>query len=1137
MSQLSFFVAPRLKAAALVLAVASLAAPALLAAPAPVAPAAPRFLRQPSISADGGQIVFTYRGDLWKVSSQGGAARQLTSHPAYDTAPVFSPDGKQVAFASDRHGQLDVFVMDAGGGEARRLTFNSADDLPSSFSADGKQIYFTSGRLDAPDAYLTRMRANETYAVDAAGGRAQMLLTTPADSLRPSPDGRFLAYHDQKGFEDVFRKHHTSSVARDLWLFEPKTGRHQQLTTWKGEDRQPAFVDGGKALAFLSERDGSFNVYQMPLGPGAGPDQLASPGEAKALTHFKQHPVRYLSAAGNGTLAFNILGDLYVMPPGGEAKKLEIEILADRQTNERRLTTVTEGATEFAISPLGDEVAFVVRGEIFAASIEHGTTRRLTNTPQQERSLSFAPDGRSLYFAAERGDSWDILKTSIVREDEDRFFEATSLKEEVVAGGPGEQFQPVVSPDGKSLAYLHDRDELRVRSLEAGGDKAAGDRIVVPARQNYSYQDGDIEYGFSPDSRWLAATYYGYQRWINEVGLIDLEKNQLVNLTDSGYHEGAPLWSPDGRALLFFSDREGKRAHGSHSVDGDIYSLAVDSAAFDRARLSVEELERLKKKEEDGEEDGKSGGKDGDKGGKGKGDQKKKPVKPIAFELEGRDARLNRLTLSSAPIADYDVSPDGESVVYIAKVEENWDVYLTKWRDRESSRLVELGDEQPGQVAFNADGDKVVVQKGDGKLVYLEVEGSGKKKNGNGGGGGGGGKPSAKPIAFKGELQIDPVAERRYFFDHAWRQVEQKFYQANLHGADWPALREAYGAYLADLATPRDFVELLSEMLGELNASHTGSRYRPKPAADGDRTASLGLIYDPKDRGAGLLVAELLPRGPAKRAGSKIAPGVRLLSIDGIEIGDKTDPAMLLNRKEGQRVLLGFKDAKGQAFEEVVKPISLREEGELLYERFVDREVKLVEKLSGGRIGYVHVAGMNDPSFRRFYRDALGRASDKEALIVDTRGNGGGWLHDDLVSFLEGRQYLRFQPRNKTVGEFGNEPLQRWSRPSVVVQNEENYSDAHVFPYVYQHLKVGKLIGSPVAGTGTAVWWERQIDGETVFGIPQVGLVTEDGKYLENLDLQPDVLVRNDPESVNRGHDRQIEKAVEVLLQELGPKK
>ena len=1084
------------------------------------------FFRQPAISPDGKELAFTYRGDIWLVPTAGGAARQLTSHPAWDAAPCFSPDGKKIAFASDRYGQLDVFVMDTAGGEARRLTYHSADDLPSSFSADGRQVYFSSGRLDAPEAYLTRLRATELYAVSADGGRAEMLLTTPADSARPSPDGRFLAYHDQKGLEDAFRKHHTSSVARDLWLYEPKSGRHQRLTDWKGEDRQPTFVDGGQSIVFLSERGGSFNVFKMSLLPGAGPGELVSVGAAAALTHFGPDPVRYLSAAQDGTLAFNVLGDLYVMPPGGEPRRLEVNLRADRQVNDKRILTLTDGATEFAIAPAGDEVAFVVRGEIFAASIEHGTTRRLTNTPQQERSLSFAPDGRSLYFAAERGESWDIYKVSLTRADEERFFEATALAEELVVSGPAEQFQPLVSPDGKKLAYLENRDTLKVRDLEKGSET-----VVIPAANNYSYQDGDIEYDFAPDSRWLAATYYGHQRWVNEVALVELGPNQLTNLTDSGYFEASPRWSADGKALLFTSDRDGRRSHGGQGAESDVYAMAVDAAAFDRARLSAEELERLTKKEEDA----KGGGEKGKDGKDGKTiKEEKKPVAPISFELAGREARLRRLTLSSAPIGDYDVSPDGEAVVYVAQVEDSWDLWLSKWRDREVSRLAELGDENPGEVAFSADGKKVVVLKGDGKLLYLDVEGllgGGKKKGGDGNGGG---KSGAKPISWRAELEVDPVAERQYFFAHAWRQVQAKFYQANLHGADWATLRSTYGRFVADLSQPRDFVELLSEMLGELNASHTGGRYRPKPAPDGDRTASLGLLYDPKDQKAGLLVTEVLPRSPASQAGSKIVPGVRLLKIDGREIGTNLDPAALLNRKEGQRTLLSLVDAKGQAFEEVIKPISQREEQELLYERFVNRMVSLTEKLSGGRVGYVHVAGMNEPSYRRFYRDALGRNSDKEALIVDTRGNGGGWLHDDLIRFLEGRPYLRFLPRGKNLGDFGNEPLQRWSRPSVVLQNEENYSDAHVFPYAYQHLGVGKLIGSPVAGTGTAVWWERQIDGETVFGIPQVGLITDDGKYLENLDLQPDIEVRNDPESVNRGEDRQLQKAVEVLLEQLG---
>lgn len=1087
-------------------------------------PATNRFLRQPAISPDGSVIAFTYRGDLWTVPSGGGEARRLTSHPAWETAPVFSPDGKKLAFASDRHGQLDVFVMDAAGGEPQRLTYHSADDLPATFSPDNARIYFNSGRVDAPNAYLTRLRSPELYSVAVSGGRAEMVLTTPTEALSFSPDGRFAVYHDLKGFEDPLRKHHTSSVARDLWIFEPGSGRHQKLTDFKGEDRHPVFVDGGRAIAFLSEREGSFNVFKMPLQTAAG-TALVQVGAATPLTRFGPHPVRHLTAASDGTLAFGVLGEIYVLAPGGEPRKLEISIRADRQVNDQRVQIATDGATEFAISPHGDEMAFVVRGEIFAASIEHGTTRRLTSTPQQERSLSFTPDGRTLYFAAERGESWDIHRVSLARENEERFFEATALREELVVSTAAEEFQPVVSPDGKWLAYLENRDALQLRNLETGAT-----RNLIPAERNYSYQDGDIEYDFAPDSRWLAATYFGFNRWVGEVALVDLEKNLVHNLSESGYQEGTPQWSPDGSALFFLSDREGRRLHGGQGADGDVFAMAVDTAAFDRARLTVEELERLTQKDKDMEEDG-----DGKNGGKGK--KEKKKVEPIQFELEGRQARLTRATLHSAPINDYDVAPDGEAVVFIAQVEDKWDLWLAKWREGESSRLAELGDEQPGRVAFSSDGKKVVVQKGDGRLLYVDVENLlGKKKNGEGGGNGGGGKGGAKPIAYKAELEIDPVAERQYFFDHAWRQVRQKFYQENLHGADWPALRQTYGAFVADIAHPRDFAELLSEMLGELNASHTGARYRPRPAPDADRTASLGLLFDPQDRGPGLLVTEILPRSPAKKAGSNLAPGVRILTIDGEEIGSNLDPAALLNRKEGQRVLLGLKDAQGKTFDEVIKPISLREEQELLYERFLLRLSALTEKLSGGRVGYVHVAGMNDPSFRRFYREALGHNSDKEALIVDTRGNGGGWLHDDLVSFLEGRPWGQFQPRGKKVGDFGGEPMQRWARPSVVLQNEENYSDAHVFPYAYQQLGIGKLIGSPVAGTGTAVWWERQIDGETVFGIPQVGIVTKDGKYLENLDLMPDIEVYNDPESVNRGEDRQLQKAVEELLRQLGAK-
>ncbi|MEO1086830.1 MAG: S41 family peptidase, partial [Acidobacteriota bacterium] len=282
-----------------------------------------------------------------------------------------------------------------------------------------------------------------------------------------------------------------------------------------------------------------------------------------------------------------------------------------------------------------------------------------------------------------------------------------------------------------------------------------------------------------------------------------------------------------------------------------------------------------------------------------------------------------------------------------------------------------------------------------------------------------------------------------------------------------------------------------------------------------------------------LTVADVLKRGPADRADSQFAPGTVITHIDGVALGDDVNPWSLLDRKAGERVRLKAKSASGEVFEEVIKAIPERRERRLRYLRWMERLRDLTDELSGGRVGYVHVEGMNDPSFRSFYQETLGRQSDKDALIVDTRYNGGGWLHDDLAAFLQGEDYLTVVPRDKEPGSFGAESFERWNRPVAVVTNESNYSDAFIFPWTFRELGLGKLVGMPVAATGTAVWWERLIDPNIVFGIPQVGMIDSEGSYMENFDLVPDVLVKNDAESVARGEDKQIAAAVKVLLEDL----
>jgi C-terminal processing protease CtpA/Prc len=388
----------------------------------------------------------------------------------------------------------------------------------------------------------------------------------------------------------------------------------------------------------------------------------------------------------------------------------------------------------------------------------------------------------------------------------------------------------------------------------------------------------------------------------------------------------------------------------------------------------------------------------------------------------------------------------------------------------------------------------------------------------------------AEPLAFSAELNLDGAAERAYMFDHVWRQTQAKLYTTDMGGVDWAYYRQVYERQLPFVSNDEDFAELLSEMLGELNVSHTGSGYTGHPA-NADATAQLGAFYDSAYTGAGLKVAEViegspLEAGPAPRGRRH---GDREDRRRGHRPGGEVDS--LLNQKAGKRVLLSvFDPAKGQRFEQVVKPIATGAQNELLYQRWVKRERALVDKLSGGRIGYVHVRGMDDKSYRHTYSELLGRDSGKEAVIVDTRFNGGGNLHDELATLLSGKRYLQFVPRGQ---ELGWEPTGKWTKPSLVLISESNYSDAHLFPWTYHHLGIGKLVGMPVAGTGTAVWWETLQDPDLYFGIPEVGFRDAQGNYMEKALIQPDVQVANDPARIVRGEDQQLEAGVQELLKGL----
>jgi len=1060
----------------------------------------PLWLRSTAISPDGQTILLTYKGDIYSVPASGGTAVPLTLSESYEFAPVWSHDGKSIAFASDRYGNFDVFVMPSTGGEARRLTFHSNREIPSSFTANDGAVLFSATRQDpAANVQFPISLMSELYSVPVGGGRVSQVLPVPALDATVNSSGDKLIYHDIKGYESDWRKHHTSSVTRDIWVYDFKTRKYAQLSRFKGEDRNPVFDSNDNDFYYLSEQGGSFNIYKS---------SLSDPSRNTPLTKFSRHPVRFLSRSTGNTLCFSYDGEVYTMQPGGEPRKVPIRIAADGRTTLDKIVPVNDNFSELKLSPNGKEFAYVFRGEIFVTSMEGGITKRITNTPWQERSVSFSPDGRSLVYAAEIENNWNVYTTTIARNEEPYFYVSTALKEEPVVASVAEEYQPAFSPDGKEVAYLENRVILKVINLASKTT-----RTIVPAAMNYSYADGDQYYQWSPDGKWFLIQYGLPERiFTPEVGLVSSDgKGEIHDLTLSGYDDVVPKWVMDGKMMIWGSNREGTRQQGGDAVSGDVFGMFFTKEAFDRFKLSKEDFALLKEQEEKKEKEKKEAEEKAKEGKKGKESSASKvdtAKKEVVIDWNSLTERKSKLTVHTSPANDWFLSRDGEKLYYLTSFDKGNDLWVTELRTGETKLFVKLGAQRTS-MELSADG-KFFLLLADGKPVKVDT-GSGK----------------AEPVKVSGEMVLRQAIERNYIFDHSWRQFKEKFYVADMQGVDWDLYYKEYKKFLPFINNNYDFAEMLSEMLGEINASHTGCYFRSgQPNAD--QTAALGLFYDYGFSGNGQKIAEEVEGGPLDKASSRIKAGHIIEKIDGQLLTDSLDFYQTLNRKVGKLTLLSVYDpATDTRWEETVKPISGGAENELLYKRWVNNRRKEVEQLSGGKIGYVHVRAMDDASIRTVFEEALGRNLGKQAIIIDTRFNGGGNIHEQLSDFLSGKKYIDIIPHGQYVG---SEPYDKWMKPSIVLVGESNYSDAHLFPVAYKLKGVGKTLGMPIPGTGTFVWWEPQIDPTLVFGIPMGGWRTLDGKFCENNQMEPDIKVRNEPDILTGGRDQQIEEAVKELM-------
>lgn len=1054
----------------------------------------PLWLRDVRISPDGSQIAFTYKGDIYKVPAKGGDAVRLTSLPSHESRPIWSPDGKSIAFASDRNGGSDIYIMSADGGSARRLTVNSANETPEAFTPDGKYVVFSATIQEPAKSALFPYRAmTELYKVSVDGGRTLQMLGTPAVLLSYLPDGKSFLYEDVKGGEDKWRKHHTSSVTRDIWKYDAATGKHTNLTHRGGEDRNPIASPDGKTAYFLSERDGgSFNLYSFPVD---------NPSQLTKMTDFTTHPVRFLSRGADGTFAFTYDGEIYTMREGGKPSKVAVNVTIDEDTPVEKIDV--RAPRSAAVSPDGKQLAFTSRGEVFVTSTEHASTKQITNTVEGEGDIAWAPDNRTLYYSSERDGHFNIYRAKIDRADDPNFSNATVVKEEAVfpVSDKVDRTFPSISPDGKQMTFVEDRTRLMVMDLATGKTRQLTDGSTVASRtKGFGSQ-------WSPDGKWILieATDLHHQPY-SDIAIINVADGKMTYVTKTGYFDQNPRWAMDGNAIVFDSERYGMRNHASWGSQSDVMITFLNKDAYDRFRLNEEDYALLKEVEKSNKKDSAKKDAADKKSAKADKEEKSDAKKDIVVELDGFADRTMRLTHSSSPLSDQYLTPDGETLYYLSSGQDGTDLWKLKPRKGDITKVASA----KGSRGFDVDAD------GNLFLMGQNVRKFDTKSE------------KFTPVNVAASFRIDPAKEREYMLLYVYNEEKERFFRKDMNGADWDALYPAYAKFLPHINNNYDFAELLSELLGELNVSHTGGRYTA-PAAQ-EQTASLGLLFDLTYDGEGMKVDEVVAGGPFDRTTSSVVPGSIMTAINGNTIAEHADYTTLLNNIAHKKTLVSFRDPKtGRKWDEVVLPITGGQLNGLLYDRWVKQREADVDKWSNGRLGYVHIQSMSDDSFRKMYAKVLGEYIDRDGIIIDTRWNGGGRLHEDIEVMFSGKKYLTQDVHGVETTDM---PSRRWNKPSIMITGEANYSNAHGTPWVYKHMGLGKIVGMPVPGTMSSVNWVNLQDPSLVFGIPVTGFRTAEGIYLENTQLEPDIKVANDPATVVNGEDTMLRTAVEALLRE-----
>ncbi len=1095
-----------------------------------------RFANNPALSPDGKILAFDYLGDIWTVPTEGGVAKALTQNPARDTQPKFSPDGSQIAFVSERDGSPQVYLMPATGGTPQQVTFNTAGYALQEWTGAGKLLVSS-----ARDNYWRR--AERFFIVDPKTRKAdELLFDDYGASGTLSPDGKTLAF-TREG-EPWWRKGYKGSRAVQLWLYNLESKKFSPLGKPKVDARWPLWSANGKELYFVSSREGTLNLWQASVVNGVCISD-------RQITNSDDDSVVFPCISRDGsTIVYRQFADLYRISPAKQVP-MRIEIYRDDDRPVERVdrrTLASANSVDFTSDGL--EIAFIAGGDLWVMDTVLREPKRVTRSPEDDRTPVFSPDGKSIFFVSDNGGATEIWKAT--RSDPKKaWWLNDQFKLEKVTSDGEPKTALKFSPEGSKLAYIRGRGNLWVADADGNNPKLLIESWNPPS------------FDWSPDGKWVVYAVddpdFNRDIWIKPVD----GSRPPFNVSRHPFNEDDPVWSPDGKAIAFIGARERKE-------ETDIFFVFLrteDSEKGKRDRTMEKALEKMKK-----------GGAAGAKRDpmpvedaepelapppRVKGAEKeektiaKKGPPEVIIDFDGIKDRIRRVTIENSNESGLFWSPDSKKLAFTGRVDGQAGTYSVEIPENLTPTQIstQTGTHakwlKNGQIAWLSGGIPGSISSTASPVASTPApatpEPKGPRRGGAGTGAGAGGSaaPASGSYRFTAYQDIDIGKRNQAAFDMCWRTMRDNWYDERLGNKNWKAIREKY-LPVADTTDTETLTTVVQLMLGELNGSHLGFQTGPTPAARRANeppseptatgkwrpvTAHLGVRFEDGFAGPGLKIRDVIPESPADQQKSRLHPGEIIASIDGVRVDPTMDLSTVLNGVLDRDIHLTVTSIAGKERDVTIRPISQSEARALLYPAWIRQNQKKVDDWSKGTLGYLHIEAMSMPSFFKFEEELYNAGAGKDGLIIDVRENGGGSTTDHLLTALTQPKHSITVPRGGGPGYPQDRTVYAtWDKPILVLCNQNSYSNAEIFSHAIKTLRRGHLVGVTTAG-GVISTGAAQIMDVGLLRLPTRGwFLIDSGEDMELRGAVPDFTVWPEPGELPKGKDTQLAKGVDVLL-------